>query len=210
MTKIVVIDYGFGNHFSIKQAFKTLDYEINTTSNPNEILDATNIILPGVGAFKRAMQELKRLNLDTSINKAAKEGIPILGICLGMQLLFQTSEEFGLSNGLGLISGNVKILPSKTKDGKILKKPNIGWNKIYKNKKGNSNLNLLNNTSYYFIHSYGVKVEKINNVVSHVDFGGHAIPAIVKEKNICGFQFHPEKSGENGLKLLDLYIKQKI
>ena len=118
---IVVIDYGFGNQFSIKQAFKALNYEIKTTSNPKEIVNASNIILPGVGAFKRAMEELKRLNLVASIKNAANDGIPILGICLGMQLLFETSEEFGFSKGLNLIPGDVKALPSTSKDGGVLK-----------------------------------------------------------------------------------------
>ncbi len=211
---IVVIDYGFGNQFSIKQAFKALNYEIKTTSNPKEIVNASNIILPGVGAFKRAMEELKRLNLVASIKNAANDGIPILGICLGMQLLFETSEEFGFSKGLNLIPGDVKALPSTSKDGGVLKKPNIGWSKIKINQQLRSSLNidfnLLNETSYYFIHSYGAKVKKVKNVVSYVNFGDHLIPAIVKHKNIYGFQFHPEKSSINGLKLLDLYIKQKI
>ena len=116
---IVVIDYGFGNQFSIKQAFKALNYEIKTTSNPKEIINASNIILPGVGAFKRAMEELKRLNLVASIKNAANDGIPILGICLGMQLLFEKSEEFGYSKGLNLIPGDVKALPSTSKDGGV-------------------------------------------------------------------------------------------
>ena len=212
LNKIVVIDYGFGNQFSIKQAFKALNYEIKTTSDPRDIVNATNIILPGVGAFKRAMEELKRLNLDAPIKNAANDGIPILGICLGMQLLFETSEEFGFAKGLNLISGDVKVLPSTSKDGKGLKKPNIGWSKISINQELqpslNTDFNLLNDASYYFIHSYGAKVKKIKNVVSYVNFGDHLIPAIVKHKNIYGFQFHPEKSGINGLKLLDLYIRQ--
>ena len=211
MHKITVVDYGFGNQFSIEQAFKMLGFQVLTTDNHKKVSNSDCIVLPGVGAFKKAMDELKRLKLDEALQYASKNKTPILGICLGMQLLFDESEEFGISKGLKLIPGKVQKLPNISKRNHELKLPNIGWNKLllnsnFINSSKVSYIHEIKDKSFYFVHSYGVfpKDEKI--ILSYFDFGGYLIPSIVKSSNLTGMQFHPEKSADNGIKLLKSYL----
>ena len=145
--------------------------------------------------------------------KAKEKEIPLFGICLGLQLLFNESEEFGLSKGLGIIEGNVKKLPKDSKNNEKLKVPNIGWfklnlNKKFTNKKFSKFVGSVDeNNFYYFVHSYFVNPLQKENIVATYNFGGHEIPAIVSKDNVIGCQFHPEKSGKKGLELISNFLK---
>lgn len=210
MTKnIVIVDYGLGNLFSIDQACRHLGYSTKLSSDPNTILGASNLILPGVGSFEIAMKQLNHYNLIETINKFVKSGKPIMGVCLGMQLLFDKSSEFGEHNGLGFIKGNVVKFPEYVKDCKI-RIPHIGWNKIYKNKFNWENTpleNTKNDSLMYFVHSYYVQPELEENILTKTNYSEFEFCSSVRKENIFGFQFHPEKSGKDGLIIYENFLK---
>lgn len=209
--KIVIIDYGHGNLYSINQACIHLGYHPIISSNENDILTADSLILPGVGAFKVAMEELNHQNLIEPIKEFVKKGNYLMGVCLGMQLLFDSSEEFGHNKGLGLITGEIKKFPSIFNDLKI-KIPQIAWNKImHKN-----SANLWENTPLkeiteedfmYFIHSYYAEPAHQKNILSNTFYQDIKYCSSVQKDNIFGFQFHPEKSGEKGLTIYKNFLK---
>jgi len=208
---VTVIDYGVGNILSICRAFKSLGGEVNVTSDPQEILSSDRILLPGVGAFGLAMDKLLTLNLVEPLRTFGESGKPFLGICLGMQLLMNNSEEFGFNKGLGLISGkNIKI-PDQTVNGDLLKRPQIGWNQIHPNTdKSKWEGTLLEDhkahESLYFVHSYMAIPQNLKDRLAFCSYGGHEVTAAISSDNIIGFQFHPEKSGEVGLKILNHFL----
>ncbi|MEH6938935.1 imidazole glycerol phosphate synthase subunit HisH [Bacillus sp. JJ664] len=193
----IIIDYGVGNLDSLKRACEELDFQVVVSNKVEEIKQASSIILPGVGAYEAAMKELNNLKLVDILIEKARNGIPILGICLGMQLLYEFSDENGGCKGLGLLKGTVKQIPN------FVKVPHMGWNKLFFNK----NINLLkyvNEEEYvYFVHSYYVDSSN-EEVVAFSDYGVK-IPAIVNQNNIVGMQFHPEKSSDTGLNLLKAF-----
>jgi glutamine amidotransferase len=203
MKKIVIVDYGLGNLYSIAQACTHIGYEPEISKDKESILNADYLILPGVGAFGIAMQYLKDADLIEPIKKYTASGRPLMGVCLGMQLLFDKSEEFGEHEGLGLIQGKVSRFPSVVNDVQ-LKVPNIGWSRI----------NPPENTSWkntplteidpakdhmYFIHSYYTSPTKPENILSLSNYNDFEYASSVVKDNIWGFQFHPEKSSEEGL-----------
>lgn len=192
---IAIIDYGAGNLFSVQNALNYLKLENKITSDKGEIVNADRIILPGVGAFGDAMEKLNDSGLiDTIKSEALKK--PFLGICLGMQLLFQKSFEFGEFNGLGLINGSVKLM--KPEGG--LSVPQMGWNALEYNKPCKL-LNGIDEGKYvYFVHSYAADCAE-EDVYAYADYGGK-VPALVGNGTVYGAQFHPEKSGEIGLCIL--------
>lgn len=201
--KIAIVDYGLGNLFSVKQAFDLYNIDSVITSNPNEIINSNILVLPGVGSFPEAMKNLKKNNLTETLKEFAKSGKPFIGICLGMQLMFTESEEFGKTNGLGLIKGVVKKFESKSKT-KSYPIPQIQWNKIFIEKSKNKNhfFKFINNGSYmYFVHSFYCIPKNIRNIVCTTKYADIKYPSIVKKDNCIGIQFHPEKSGEGGLKI---------
>lgn len=192
---IAIIDYGAGNIFSVKNALDYLGLECKLTSDINEIKAADALILPGVGAFPAAMNMLEKSGLiDTIKEEAAKK--PLLGICLGMQMLFEKGYEFEECNGLGLIKGSVRYM-----DEPDLIIPHMGWNKLEKLNECPLLENIGDNEYVYFVHSY--KAECANeNIAAYSEYGGR-VPALVFDgKFVYGAQFHPEKSGETGLKIL--------
>lgn len=198
---IAVIDYGRGNLFSIGQALRTLDLEFVITDDPEVAVRASRILLPGVGAFGDAMDGLRRNAMSEALIVAAAEGKQILGICLGMQLLANRSEEFGVHSGLGLISGNVSLLsPPTCEDG--IRIPNMGWRKV----EAKNNFGLLDvmdhEPYFYFVHSYAFRCNDDADISGVIAINGESISAIVGHDNVWGFQFHPEKSGLAGLQLL--------
>jgi len=201
--KIVVIDYGVGNILSIKNAVSYHGYTSHITNKKKDIESASHIILPGVGAFPAAMKKLKDLDLINPILEAANKKTYLLGICLGMQLLFTNSEEFETTEGLNLIKGNI-IKLDKFNSNFDSKLPNIGWrNCKIDTKKNNISIlkNVLSNDEFYFVHSYGLyNYENDLNLVKS-NYGNIEIPAVINYKNIYGCQFHPEKSGPQGLKV---------
>ncbi len=202
--KVVIIDYGLGNIKSIYDAFSRFNESVIISKNLSTIGSANSIILPGVGSFAKAMQLINKLDLKNTIINHVKNNKPLLGICLGMQLLFENSEEFGLNKGLSLIPGKVK----KLKSNKFEKLPNIGWRKL-NNKKINSKfLNSINKSDeFYFLHSFYCKPKNENHILAETKFGKLKFTSVVNYKNIYGCQFHPEKSSKAGLKIIENFIK---
>jgi glutamine amidotransferase len=197
---IVIIDYGMGNLRSVQKAFETVGAEAKISSNPDEILSASSVVLPGVGAFGDCMRNLENLNLTNVVHKSIQSGKPFLGICLGLQLLFDASEEFGPVRGLGVLRGKVArfSFPSSCEP---LKVPHMGWNSV-KVVKHNSFFESIPDDSYfYFVHSYYVLPDDPEIVATTTSYGIDFVSGIQHE-NVYAFQFHPEKSQHKGLALL--------
>lgn len=193
----IVVDYGAGNLSSLLRALELVGLDAQISDNPEVINEATSIILPGVGAFRAAMDELKKRNLIDVLVRKAQEGTPFLGICLGMQLLFEFSEEEGISEGLGLLKGQVKRIPD------TVKVPHMGWNSLVFHKKDPILEKNLEGDYVYYVHSFYV-LSNDDHLVAYSDYGVK-VPGIVRSENIYGMQFHPEKSSKAGLNLLRTY-----
>ena len=200
---IAVIDYGVGNLFSLLSSLNYVGLDTKLTNNIEEIKNAKGIILPGVGAFRDAIGNLEKYGLKETLINEAKNGKPFLGICLGMQMLFEKSYEYGEYEGLGLINGTVEEIKKYIPENSDLKIPHMGWNSLIINErfKDDKILKDVNDNEYvYYVHSYFAKTDT-KNIVTYSEYGTK-IPGIVKNKNVYGMQFHPEKSGDTGLKLL--------
>lgn len=201
---ISIVDYGVGNLFSLSSSLKSIGADTVVTSDKQKILDSSAIILPGVGAFSDAQEKLKQSGLFELIIDEAKKGKKLLGICLGMQMLFEKSFEYGEFDGLGLIKGNIvplegKILPE-------LKIPHIGWNSLeFKNGKSDLFKYINNGDFVYFVHSY-YAADCEENVIATSEYG-IVVTASVQKDNIYGCQFHPEKSGDVGLNILKAFCE---
>lgn len=189
---LAIIDYDTGNVRNVQKALNYLDIENCLTADPAVIARADGLILPGVGAFAKAMQALAERNLVQVLQKQAQIGQPMLGICLGMQLLFDRSQEFGDSKGLGLLPGAVVAIPAKPG----LKVPHMGWDQN-RGRPSNRFGRVFDGEATYFVHSYYVQTAA-KNIVATCDYGV-SIPSIVQQSNVVGMQFHPEKSGAAGL-----------
>jgi len=204
--KIAVIDYDIGNVKSIINAFKKYDIETILTKEKKVILEANGIVLPGVGAFAHGMENLKKYGLIDILNEYVKTNKPFLGICLGMQMLLEESEEFSITKGLGYIKGKVIKLPIKNDE----KLPHVSWNEI-KQKNIDWKRTVLDgikpNSDMYFVHSFIAVPNDENNILATTKYGGYEFCSAVKKDNIYGTQFHPEKSGEIGLKVIENFIK---
>jgi len=201
--KVIIIDYQLGNLFSVKQACESVGINAKVSSDKNDILNADALILPGVGAFIEAMNNLNKLELTNAIKSKVNVGEPIFGICLGQQLLFTESEEFGAGNGLDLIPGVIKRFPNDYGDRKI-KVPHIAWNTIYKSSQSwnSTGLNELSNNDFmYFIHSYYVKPKDDNCILTLTNYDGIEFCSSINYKNIFATQFHPEKSASKGISI---------
>ena len=195
---ITIIDYGMGNLKSVYNALKKVNFDCQISSEVTDIEMADKLILPGVGAFKDAMDNLKNLDLILPIRKKVNDGCPLLGICLGMQMLFDEGYECELRKGLGFIEGKIKLMNSKEN----LKIPHIGWNRLEFNRE-NKILNNINKESFvYYVHSFMATEMIDENLIAYSKYGDINIPGIVNKGNVYGMQFHPEKSGEVGLKIL--------
>ena len=191
---IAIVDYGMGNLRSVQKAFEYLGYDAAITDQGKALENASHIVLPGVGAFRDAIAALKAKDLDGMIKKEVAEGKPFLGICLGMQMLFDRSSEDGEYEGLGLIGGEVVRFDTD------LKIPHIGWNTLYYNKR-TALFDGIDDNYFYFVHSYhAAKVAKED--VETTCVYGYEFVASVNRDNVWGVQFHPEKSGDTGLKVL--------
>lgn len=201
---IVIVDYGVGNLFSLQSSFGAIGKDVRVTSDADEIRNAEKIILPGVGAFEDAARKLRESGLGEVVIGEAKKGKPILGICLGMQLLFDKSLEYGEHKGLGLIPGVVK--PISDVIPKELKIPHMGWNPlIFKGEKHTLFKYINEGDHVYFVHSY-YAAECEESVIAESEYGAYLTAAVAKD-NVCGCQFHPEKSGDVGLAILRAFCE---
>jgi glutamine amidotransferase len=204
---IAVVDYGMGNLRSVQKALEKVGCTVLVTSSPQQILNAQSIVLPGVGAFKDCIHNLEKLNLVEPVLKSIKMGKPFLGICLGLQILFTESEEFGKTPGLDLIRGRVVRFPRDGKSSGIrLKVPHMGWNSILKKKNLPLFSGIEDSSFFYFVHSYYVVPDDKGIVATTTSYGFEFTSSIQKE-NIFACQFHPEKSQRLGLQLLNNFGK---
>ena len=201
---IAIIDYGVGNLFSLKCSFESIGADICVTSDSDVIASADRIILPGVGAFEDAARKLRESGLDKVIKKECANGKPLLGICLGMQLLFERSFEYGEHEGLGLVKGSIR--PISDVIDADLKIPHIGWNALHFGDKKDELFKYLNEGDFvYFVHSYyGADCDE--SVIATTEYSA-SLTAAVRNKNVCGVQFHPEKSEKVGLSILKAFCE---
>lgn len=195
---ITIIDYDAGNLKSVEKALVYLNQDVIVSRNPKEILNADKVILPGVGSFGDAMNNLHKFGLVDTIKKAAQSGKPFLGICLGLQLLFDSSEETPGVAGLSVLPGKILKIPAK--DG--IKIPHMGWNSLDINPSSKLFKGIPDKSYVYFVHSYYLEAEDENIVAATTDYSAH-IHAAVEKGNIFACQFHPEKSSDIGLKILE-------
>lgn len=201
LINIKIIDYEMGNIQSVKNAFELLNCKVEIVNDPSTIKNADGIILPGVGAFGNAVKNLKEKKLIEPLKEAViNQKIPLLGICLGMQLLADRSKEYGNNEGLSFISGEIRKIPSK----KEMRLPHIGWNEVTVKKKEPLFKNIIDKGSFYFVHSYRFECDD-EFVVATTDYGAN-INAVVRKENVFGVQFHPERSQRKGLQLLANFV----
>lgn len=213
MTEVAVIDYGVGNLLSVQRGLERCGAKVIITADPGQILSSPKIVLPGVGAFGNAMQELQHLGLVEVLLEVARRGTPFLGICIGMQLLLDESDEFGVTAGLALIPGRVIPVPTHAVTGERRKIPHIGWNTLLPAGFAETwNGTLLENNTHgepvYFVHSFMAEPTDPNHRIADCVYGGHRLAAVIGRANVTGCQFHPEKSGEVGLKILNTFVSR--
>jgi len=199
---IAIIDYDAGNIKSVEKAMESLGEEVIITRNKEELLAADKVILPGVGAFGDAMEKLRSYGLEAVIHEIVNKGTPFLGICLGLQLLFESSDETPGVKGLGILKGKIVKIP----DDQGLKVPHIGWNSLKYPNKGKLYQGIAEDSYVYFVHSYYLQAEDESIVVATTDYVTH-IHASVEKDNIYACQFHPEKSSKVGLQILKNFIE---
>lgn len=203
MNKVAIIDYGINNINSVRNAFEAVGAEVQIAHDPESLGACDRIVLPGVGSFPEGMTRLRKAGLDDAIREKSRAGIPILGLCLGMQLLAKTGEEFGDTDGLNLIDGRVvKLNVSESR----LRLPHVGWNDVRFRADSRLSGELGDSATFYFIHSYSYQDANATYVTGVCDYGGPVV-ALIEKDNIFGAQFHPEKSQKAGLRLLSNFLK---
>ena len=198
---ILVVDYGMGNLRSVSKALEKVGFRVKVSSDPEDVKKAKAIVLPGVGAFRDAVENLKRMGLYGEIIRHIEMGKPYFGICLGLQLLFEKSYEFGESEGFSVVEGEVVLLPTS------VKVPHIGWNQLWKNKPSSMLEGIKDGEYFYFVHSYHVVPKRKEFILTTTDYGIDFVSSIEYE-NIFAVQFHPEKSQRVGLKILENFRRR--
>lgn len=208
----VIIDYGIGNVFSVGEALRHLDVDVKLTSDPTAIIAADRVILPGVGAFGRAVDTLREMHLDETIHAFIATGRPFLGICVGMQVMMEQGLEFGTHQGLGLFKGRVEQIALDDHNGRQLRVPLIGWNSVYptvsERWQDTPFADLVPGSDFYFVHSYAARVTDIKEIAAIVHAGVGQITAAIQRDNITGVQFHPERSADAGRAFLSGFLAQ--
>jgi len=208
--EIVVIDYGMGNLLSVQRGLEHVGAIVQITSDPERIRAADRIVLPGVGAFPDAMEELARRGLVSVIREVADRGTPLLGICLGMQVLFETGAEFGETAGLAVLPGSVVAIPAQGANGQPHKIPHIGWNALYPSGDSRWEETVLADVTAgeaaYFVHSFMAQPSHERHRIADCHYGGIPVAAVVGGENVVACQFHPEKSGDVGLRILRRFL----
>ena len=205
---VTVVDYGVGNIFSVRRALESVGAEVVLTSDVERISDADRLVLPGVGAFSDGMRELRERGLVNVLRAYGESGRPMLGICLGMQLLGSSSTEFGMHEGLGLIPGSVVQIPRYTTTDQPQRVPSIGWCQLHTHKHVRDDDVIGNRCEYvYMVHSYHLRTDDPVHTTHSYDYGGHQLTAAIRLGKVWGTQFHPEKSGTVGLRMLASWVK---
>jgi len=211
--KITLLDYGMCNLLNVARAFEHIGAEVKIAETPEEAAYADRLVVPGVGAFKDSIAEVRHRGFDDVIRKFISTERPFLGVCVGMQMLFDASEEFGEHQGLAILPGRVAKIPNITTNGELQRVPHIGWNHLIQPEFSRSwNNSLLRqyegiNPAMYFVHSFAANPDKDSDRLADCYYGGHRLSAAVQRNNIMATQFHPERSGKLGLNLLATFIE---
>lgn len=200
MSRVAIIDYGVGNLRSVEKAFAATNCEAIVSSNEADLRAAGKLVLPGVGAFGACMRALSERGFDGLVRERVQEGTPLLGVCVGMQMLFDESEEFGSTPGLGLLRGRVRRFSND------LVVPHIGWNRIDQIRENSLFDGITNRSFFYFVHSYYCEPSDQSVVAGETEYSFNYASVVAKD-NICGVQFHPEKSQDAGLRLLNNFAR---
>jgi glutamine amidotransferase len=204
---VAIIDYGVGNLRSVEKAFAAMGCDAIVTSDESTLRRAERLVLPGVGAFAACMKQLAGRGFDELVRERVSEGVPLLGVCVGMQLLFEESEEFGTTLGLGLLRGRVRRFPSDLPGNLVV--PQVGWNQVRQHELHPLMAGVPDNAFFYFVHSYFCEAADWAVVIGETEYGTH-YPSVVGRGNIYGVQFHPEKSQSAGLRLLANFARGEI
>lgn len=210
--KITLLDYGMCNMLNVARALEHAGADVHVTEDPRDAVAAERLVVPGVGAFSECMKAVNKLGHGDAIREFVQSGRPMLGICVGMQILFDASEEFGETAGLGILPGRVRAVPGTTTSGVAQRVPHIGWNELIEPQVGRSwNGTLLDSfakpgPAVYFVHSFAAQPLRDEDRLADCQYGGHRISAMVKRDNVTATQFHPERSGTVGLRLLEKFV----
>ena len=213
MSHVVIVDYGIGNIKSVQRGLEYVGAKTTLSADPEVISNADYLVLPGVGAFEDGMKGLKKIGVTEAILSFKSKGNPLLGICLGMQMMFDFSEEHGFHQGLGIIQGSVKNIPQE-ENGQFKRKiPHIGWAELrfpagQDTWKGSCLAYTSPGKSFYFVHSFMAAPEDSRDILAQTEYEGILLVAAVQKDNVTGLQFHPEKSGEDGLKILQSFTNK--
>lgn len=213
-TKITLLDYGMCNMLNVARALEHVGADVHVTEDPKDAAAAERLVVPGVGAFSECMRAVNRLGHGEAIHEFVRSGRPMLGICVGMQILFEASEEFGETPGLGILPGRVRIIPNTSADGAAQRVPHIGWNHLIEPQTGCSWEKTLlepfgtKGPAVYFVHSFAAQPGNDDDRLADCNYGGHRISAMVKRDNVTATQFHPERSGAVGLQMLKEFLSR--
>lgn len=210
--KVTILDYGMCNLFNVVRAFEHCGADVQVTEDPKQALLAERLVVPGVGAFKDSIKEVTERGFGDAIRQFVQTERPLFGICVGMQILFDASEEFGEHEGLGIIKGKVKAIPAHTSSGDVLKIPHIGWSHLYPAAGRSWKSSLLEkfdgqSPAVYFVHSFAASPINLEDRLADCLYGGHHVCAAVQRGNVMATQFHPERSGLSGLTVLKEFIR---
>ncbi len=212
--KITLLDYGMCNMLNVARALEYAGADVIVTEDPKDAVAAERLVVPGVGAFSECMRAVNDLGLGDAIRRFVGSGRPMLGICVGMQILFDASEEFGETPGLGVLPGRVRMVPSTTTNGTAQRVPHIGWNHLIEPEAGRAWTDTLlrpfgvQGPAVYFVHSFAAQPAQESDRLADCNYGGHRISAMVKRDNVTATQFHPERSGTVGLGMLKEFLSQ--
>jgi glutamine amidotransferase len=204
VTTVAILDYGMGNLRSVEKALEHVGARAEVTSDHGRVRAADGIVLPGVGAFPKAMEEVRRLGLNELLREQVEAGVPAIGLCLGMQLLFESTTELGGAEGIGLLEGRVEELEAPR-----LKVPQIGWNPVSWRRRVALNADLPDPCAFYHVHSFAPRPAREDDVLGTAEYGGEFVSAVSRPP-LYGVQFHPEKSGPDGLRLLGNFVRSCV
>ena len=210
---ITLLDYGMANLLNVARAFEHCGATVKIVDNVESVASADRLVVPGVGAFEQVLNEIRGRHFDDAIRDFCRSSKPLMGICVGMQMLFDGSEEFGTHAGLGVLPGTVREVPKLTVDGLAQRVPHIGWSHLVEPEYGRDWGSTLlkpfvrQNPAFYFVHSFSAQPEKPDDSLADCMYGGHRVCAAVQRDNVVATQFHPERSGEAGLTLIREFLK---